>query len=147
MGIIIMNTNISGRWLTAFLVLSLFLIYLLIAGCADMSTTARVSETAWQTANIIDTGQTITVARHPDRFAEGGFPTRDLIGAHPTQRDVYIAMAAFAVMHYGVTRLLDERDPGSGTWHWMSLAWQSITLGAKISYVVDNYSRNDGAWK
>jgi hypothetical protein len=124
-------------------------VLLALGGCAsEMSRGTLRAEATWQALNVIDTGQTITTARNPTRFAEDSFPTQLLIGAHPTSRDVYVTMAAFAVVHYGVTWLLDSRDDGnSKVWHTANIAWQALTLGDKAYNVVNNFSHGDGMWE
>lgn len=114
---------------------------------ACMSTTAMYSEAAWQTLNVIDTGQTVTIARQPTVWQESAFGTRELIGAHPSTKAVYEYMASEALVHGAVTFLLDRADPGSGPWHTASLLWQGSTLGAKGYYVASNFSIGIDPWE
>lgn len=127
----------------------IILLTLALSGCAsDMSRGTLASETAWQALNIIDAGQTVTTARNPTRFAEARLPTRLIIGDHPSEGGVYATMAAYGVIHYAVTWLLDSRDDGnSKLWHVANVAWQSLTLVDKTYDVVGNFSRGDGMWE
>ena len=109
---------------------------------ACMSTTAMVSEAAWQTLNVVDTGQTITTARNPQAWYE----INPIIGPHPSQERVYFDMVGGAVLHYAGTALLDHMDPGSGPWHTLSLAWQSTNLVAKGYFVGKNFAYGEGPW-
>jgi hypothetical protein len=112
-----------------------------------MSDSARYTEAAWQTVNVVDTGQTITIAREPATWHE-----RDPIGkiaftTHPSEGRVYAVMAGFAITHYAVTRWLDEEDPGRGPWHIASKAWQGITLAWKVGDVANNAALGIGLWR
>lgn len=93
-----------------------------LSGC--MSEHARYTEAAWQTLNVVDTGETITIARNLDCTHEDGYLIRGLIGPRPSERDVYLAMGVLAVVHYGVTALLDNQDDGAGPWHVANMVWQ-----------------------
>lgn len=114
---------------------------------ACMSTTAMYSEAAWQTLNVVDVGQTVTIARQPTVWRELGFDTRNVIGAHPSTKAVYEYMVSAALAHGAVTFLLDRADPGSGPWHTASLLWQGSTLGAKGYYVANNFSIGIDPWE
>lgn len=121
------------------------LVVLALGGCANMRP-AAYTEAAWQTLNIIDAGQTITIARNPSRFAEGDPVTGQLTGPHPQERQVYATMAAYAIIHAGVTYWLDSEDSGHGAWHVASIAWQTLSLGDKGFAVGHNFSQGDGMW-
>lgn len=115
-----------------------------LSGCAGMSTEARVSETAFQVLNVVDAGQTVTIGRNPGTWAES---EGALFGRHPSSTGrVYAVMAAGGILHFAVTRLLDETDPGHGAWHAISLAWQGVTLGGKAYAVVDNFHAGIKPW-
>jgi hypothetical protein len=111
-----------------------------------MGADSIATETIWQTLNVVDTGQTISIARNPGVYEEVGFPTKDIIGSHPTESKVYAVMAAYAVLHLGVSYLLDRLDTdGTGGWHIASLAWKYGTLGNK-GYAVWHNSGTIGMW-
>jgi hypothetical protein len=112
----------------------------LSAGCSSLPAPARNSEIAWQLLNVVDTGQTVTIARNPNEFWERSPPCRAVIGAHPSENDVYAWMAAAAVIHYGVSaglNALDDAHPHSG-WGVALNAWESVTLGIKGLYIAHN---------
>lgn len=115
-----------------------------LSGCAGMSTEARVSETVYQTLNVIDAGQTVAIGR------SGGVWTEKEVqvfgGESPRPGRVYAVMAVGGILHFAVTRILDAQDPGHGFWHGMSLAWQGVTLGGKAYFVDDNFSHGIKPW-
>jgi hypothetical protein len=118
----------------------LLLMAALSVGCASLPAPAANSEIAWQLLNVVDTGQTITVARNPDDYMEGDPFARQVIGAHPNEKSVYLFMAATAVAHYGVSAALeslDEAHPGYG-WGKCLNVWESVSLGVKGFYVAHN---------
>ncbi len=80
---------------------------------------------------MIDAGQTPTIARRPDLWHETNPVTRSLIGTHPSEGNVYACMAAYAVIHVGVSMWLDANDPGAGPWHVASVAWSYATITDK----------------
>lgn len=118
---------------------------LALTGCATVSTGTIATEATWQALNVVDTGQSISMARNPDRFEESDPITRHVAGEHPSQGRVYAVMGAYAFIHAGVSVALDQKDPGSGGWHAASIAWQALTLGDKAHTVIEN-SRQVDPW-
>jgi len=118
----------------------------LVAGCADLSPMAQ-REIAWQALNVVDTGQTITIARQPSQLEEGNFITQSLVGRHPTERNTYAMMAGYAILHAGVSVWLDSNDPGRGPWHVASLIWGYGMLTGKGLTVANNFGKGIGAWE
>lgn len=129
--------------------LAVLLLLVLIAfgmcGCADMPATGK-AEIAWQTLNVVDAGQTVTIAREPSYFIESR--AQFAIGAHPTERHVYEFMAGYAVLHYAVYRWLDHEDEVHPGAHWGQAlaAWECVTLGEKVYNVGHNASLGIGLW-
>lgn len=117
-----------------------------LAGCAEMSTQARATEAAWQVMNVVDIGQTVTIAREPQNWHETNPVLCAMATNHPQVGRVYAAMIGDAVLHYAVTRLLDSQDKGTGAWHVANIAWESVTLGEKGYNVAHNYSVGLKPW-
>jgi hypothetical protein len=111
-----------------------------MSGCASLPQPARNSEIAWQLLNVVDTGQTVTIARNHDDYFERDPLARDVIGARPTEKSVYLFMAATAIAHIGISaalQSLDEAHPGNG-WGKCLNVWESVSLGVKGLYVAHN---------
>jgi hypothetical protein len=117
-----------------------------LAGCATVSPGTIATEATWQALNVVDTGQTVTIARNPERFQEAEGVTRALTGAHPSTGRVYAVMGAYAVLHAGVTLAIEEENPGHGPWAVASVLWQALTLGEKTRCVVDNFHYGIDPW-
>ena len=113
---------------------------------ACMSTTAMVSEAAYDTLTIVDMGQTVTIARNPQIASEVGPITRNVIGSHPSTKAVYEYMASEMLLHGVVTFLLDRADPGSGPWHTASLLWQGAGIVNEAASVTLNFSQGIDPW-
>lgn len=114
-----------------------------LCGCAGMSSEARVSETAYQVLNVVDTGQTITIGRSPN-WREG--ISQPELGARPRAGRTYAVMAIGGLAHFAITRLLDSQDPGHGAWHVASLVWQGVSIAGKGYVVIDNAAGGIGPW-
>lgn len=88
--------------------LLILLAVLYVQGCATWQE-MPLHERAFHTMNIVDTGQTIHIAREPGCYREVGFPTRSLIGEHPSERDVYLTMAAYSLAYHYARKWLDAK--------------------------------------
>lgn len=109
-----------------------------LGGCAITPTAS--SEIAWQALNVVDTGQTVTIARNPDKWREADPVTGTLIGSHPSERSVMYTMAGYALVHIAITAWLDheaQRHPGT-LWGPSLAAWQSGTILDKGYDVASN---------
>jgi hypothetical protein len=93
-------------------------------------------EVAWQIENLVDINQTLKIARDPADWREVG--TMSLItGQHPTVRQVWFVSLATAVLHYGVSQVLENTDHPR-----LMAAWQLGTLGYKTWDI--NRNRENG---
>lgn len=125
---------------------ALVLLALALAGCADLPAAAN-REIAWQALNLIDAGQTVTIARQPTQWHEVNYVSVRIVGEHPSEGRALALMAGYAVAHAGIAYLLDCKDPGSGPWHVASVAWGYATLTEKGLTVANNYRLGIGAWE
>ena len=105
---------------------------------------AQVAEVTWQALNVVDTAQTVMIARSPTCFKESDAISQGIIGEHPTQAKVYLLGIGYGVLHYTVTRFIEERDirdeegyPES-PWWLAHIAWHTLTLIYKADTVVNN---------
>lgn len=123
---------------------------ILIASCAlsGCATVSGTQEIAWQTLNVVDAGQTSTIARNPAKWMEVDPITRPMIGEHPTEKNVYLTMAAYAVVHvavYSAFTRLDECYP-DGYWGKALTVWESLTLTQKGFEVFRNNKYGIKPW-
>lgn len=117
-----------------------------LSGCTTLSPEARATEAVWQTLNVVDIGQTVTISREPKNWRETNPGLCALASNHPTTGKVYAVMIGDAVLHYAVTALLDDKDTGRGAWHVANIAWQSVTLGEKGYNVAHNFDVGLKPW-
>lgn len=113
-------------------------------GCASFDE-MHGYEVAWHTMNAIDAGQTIHIAREPSCYREVGFPTQALIGDHPSERDVYLTMAAYSLAFHYTNRWLDKKvaskEPGTqsqGNWVIARAVFNGVGLVTKFVTIMDN---------
>lgn len=104
---------------------------LALAACSDLPISR--TEQVYQVANALDWAETINVARRPDCYAEGGWPTKSIIGAHPSVGSVVIFGAAQAVLHALVSTWLDREG-----WARTLAVWQASTISIESYDVVHN---------
>lgn len=114
-------------------------------GCATMST-ADKAEITWQTLNVVDAGQTVTIARNPNSYYEQR--AAFAIGRQPSEKSVYAFMAGYAVVHYAVYRWLDYEDSEHPGGHWGQAlgAWEAVTIAEKGYNVGSNTSVGLALW-
>lgn len=131
----------------------------LLAGCSVLPTNraSGIAEGAWQAMNVIDTGQTMHIAksRRTDAqmaawaardftaerycYEEANFLTRAVIGKHPSSGEAAAMGLAWAWGHARVTSWLDDRterafdreSPSRGAWYVGRIAWHGVSLVTK----------------
>jgi hypothetical protein len=88
-------------------------------------------EYAYLVLHAIDWAQTRTIARNPDKYAEGGIVASRVIGAHPDvwQVDSYMIGSAFLVM--AVSRALPAE---------YRRVFQYVTIGDSAYSVAHNFN-------
>lgn len=108
------------------------------SGCSTMSTYERT----WQTMHLIDYGQTLHIARSPSCFREVNFMTKRLVGEHPSESEVALVTAGYALAHYGINRWLEAKAETTGGrgWHGVLRFFQATTLLSKLHTVARNHS-------
>lgn len=98
------------------------------AGCAGVPR----DEVAWQLLHAVDVAQTAQIAESRC-YRESDPLTSQLIGEHPELGGVLVWGVGLAVLHAGVTSLLERVEAPS----WARVAWQSVTI-ANSAYAVKN---------
>lgn len=84
-------------------------------------------EVMWQGVHVLDWGQTLEIARHPQDFYE----CNPLIGRHPSVGRVNTFMLASTVVHPLVSYALPKPYR---TW------WQMVTISVTTGLVANNYN-------
>lgn len=113
---------------------------LLIQGCETFQHPAqRNAEIAWQAINLIDAGQTVTIARRPFSYSESGL-AHLAIGRQPTERKTEEFFAISALAHYAISDWLARQADSTGRAGWQTAlrAWYVLTIG----YSAYNVGRN-----
>jgi hypothetical protein len=111
------------------LILWLLLTLAMLACCGrahagDFSTETVVEESVYQALHVIDSAQTVYIARDPSQYYErvSGWA----IGHHPSEADVVRFMAADAIVHILVTTALVRMDAPS----WATRTWELLTISS-----------------
>jgi hypothetical protein len=87
-------------------------------------------EYVYQGLNVVDTLQTIQVAKHPDEYRE----LNPFIGSHPSDAKVIGAGAVFGIGHALLTNYFQEKYSPE-----FVKKWEYISIGVKASVVTHNY--------
>lgn len=120
-----------------------------LSGCAftiplgaDKHTTVRVpaGEAVYQIFNAVDMATTVNIARRPDCYREVGYPTANLIGEHPSVRNVELYWAADATLHAIVSTWLNREAEATGSKAWRAAyaTWQIGSAGLSAYVVAHN---------
>lgn len=122
----------------------------LSAGCAPMqfaTTGGRNAELSWQAIHLIDTAQTITIARSPNCLYERDPVAAAVYGSkNPSVGRVVITNAAMGALHWAAGSWLDRhaeyalhRDTGSaGAWYIARGGYYALSLLGSGAAVVGN---------
>jgi hypothetical protein len=112
-----------------------FVLAFTLTSCAHL----QPAEIAYQSLHVIDTLQTIQIARSTC-YWENAPGTQQLIGKHPGTAGAIAWGIATALSHYGITRWMEASDaPG-----WAKVLWQAVTIGRTSYYVKNNYEQGIG---
>lgn len=94
--------------------------------------------------HIVDTTQTLHIARTPECYHEAHPMTQALVGDHPSEGEVVAVMAAYTLVNESVSRWLKRRaqDPDASRW-WgrASAAFAWSRLISSSYYVAQNHGR------
>lgn len=106
-------------------------------GFANKETTA--AEIVWQMLNVVDTLQTLQIAKNPKCYQEVG--QLSIISNHPSTNQVYVGMAAFAAFHYLVAKGIDHLVVGNPDYmviqrvfQYSNLAYKAYTIESNAHY-------------
>lgn len=95
-------------------------------------------EYAWQGLHLIDSLQTVQIARN-ECFHEDGFGTEQLIGERPNMSGAIAWGVGAALAHFGISKYLEHHGA-----RWIYVGWQSVTIARSSYYVRDNFEKGIG---
>lgn len=108
-----------------------------VAEAADPWTDGDLGrEIFWQGLHLIDWGQTVKIARHPEDYYE----SNPFLGRHPEERRVHQWMISGAALHPIVTHILPRKVSVWGYKIPLREPWQYVTIGMSLGCVVNNFS-------
>jgi hypothetical protein len=117
-------------------------------GCATTETSSTRAEAVWQGLNVLDTAQTLNIAKRPDCFREVDPLTSRLIGSKPDTAEVLAVGLAYAWAHDRVSGWLDRKTTAAvidgrdsrGAWYVARIGWHAVGLVTKAHTVANNHS-------
>ena len=93
--------------------ISIVLFFLFLTGCAsnaEWTTTDTKYEVAYQLVAAMDAYTTMQIRHNPDPvIIERSWPTRQLIGSNPNERDVALLFVTYGISHYLIARALPPK--------------------------------------
>ena len=104
-----------------------FILIFLSTPCYAWDKGDTVREVVWQGLHIVDWGQTLEIARHPDKFNE----MNPLMGKHPSVGRVNTYMGLSAMGHLIISYVLPDK---------YRIYWQWITIGMSGACVINNFN-------
>lgn len=150
-----MNTSSGLDKLTAaFAVLALIILLCSTAKAEDyqgphgfhttfrpLSTETALQESGWQVLNVVDLAQTLKIARNPTQYQEVG-QVGIFTGPHPSEAQAIGYIVAFGVVHFAVTRGLENLVESNPDYRVLQRVWQYVGGAYKAGVVINN--RNIG---
>ena len=93
-------------------------------------------ETVYQALSVVDTVQSLSIARHPEQYSESTPFTAHCIGRHPNEARTIAFGAGRGLLHAGVTHeLVAHQAP-----RWLVGAWEGLSISYEGYYVGKNRS-------
>jgi len=115
--------------------------WLIVAALLSGCSTPRYQQT-WQAMNFIDYGQTMAIAKSPRCHAEGSEPTRTLIGEHPSETQVTVMFAAYALAYHYGSKWLDRKAERGDSWKAIRTVTQVGLLSSKAYNIARNHDHS-----
>lgn len=136
------------HWLHLALATGAVLILAMCSGCATIEPTSTKAEAVWQVLNVVDTAQTVNIARRPDCFREVDPLTSRLIGSKPDTAEVLAVGLAYAWAHDRISGWLDRKTEAAivdgresrGAWYVARFSWHAVGLFTKARVVANNHA-------
>jgi len=120
----------------------LLILITLLGGCSHMTTQTKWLQAGHGLLMAADSSQTIQGQNAPDCYREAGWPTRDIIGEHPSESAIVGFQALRFVLHSSVSNWLDKKvsnDDDEG-WRWIRAGWHVLSFAYEIDVVRRNHN-------
>jgi hypothetical protein len=106
---------------------TLIVLLLCLSACSTWKTQDILREVAWQTVHVIDWGQTLEIARHPEDYHE----INPIMGKHPSVGNVNVYMGLSSIGHLAVSYVLPPK---------IRPYWQYLTIVTSGACVINNFN-------
>jgi uncharacterized protein YceK len=111
------------------------LLLLLLTGCSSMSK----KEIVWQSLHAVDVAQTLQIAKNADCFAERNPMTVQVIGEHPSEKNVLAWGVLLSIGYHYLDEWLTKNTPNS-----TANTFRFLFISDKSVAVMNNF--NDGLY-
>ena len=91
--------------------IKIILVSIALCGC---SSSFQKAQTTYQIMHLVDTLQTLEIAKHPEKFEESGALALQWIGKHPSERGVYGWAIGNFLLQKAVAEYLYKKDEDLG---------------------------------
>jgi len=123
-------TTMTSKAITA-----LFL--LILIGCES----TPQHELVWQGLHVVDVLQTLNGPASDICYKEGNSATVAMIGEHPSRQSLIGWAVGGAVIHWGVSKLLDHYAPA-----WTLTTWQAVSIADTSTGIYQNNQLGIKLW-
>jgi len=104
-----------------------FMLFAIPIYAGDWTRKDTYRELAWTAMLIVDYGQTMNIARNPEKYKE----YNPILGDHPSESAVNLYMLSVAVIHPVVSYYLPPK---------YRKIWQYVTIGVEVGAVANSLS-------
>lgn len=140
-----------------FMAAVLLVAILMASGCASLGPERNLTpqqqerenfmlaEAAWQGLNVIDTAQTVHLAREPACYREVNPMTKAVIGEHPSEAKAVAIGVIYGWGHKRISDWLERKDhvnefgEHDSPWVIAKVSWHAIGLVTKAVTVANNH--------
>ena len=109
----------------------------ILCGCASLPR----GETTYQALHAMDMLQTLNGPAGDPCYTETGAIPNLLHGDNPSRREVVAWGVGWGLLHWGVSRELEQHAPD-----WMLTAWQALTIGEVAITIGHNHDIGIRPW-
>ena len=91
--------------------MKIYIVLLFLTGCAsnaEWTATDTRYEDTYQLVSAMDAYTTMQIRHHPT-VVEKAWPTRQLIGSNPSEKDVALLFMTYGISHYFIARALPAK--------------------------------------
>jgi len=113
------------------LIITILMLFTVTVDAGDWRQEDTYRELAWTAFLVVDYGQTMNIARNPERFKE----YNPILGEHPSQSSVGLYMLSAAIIHPIISYYLPPK---------YRRIWQYISIGIEAGAVGNNFGAGIG---